>query len=256
MKRKKSQPKRKLFAMRKKKEKQLKKKRISENQRRVSEYLIQFCMHFIINFQISEKGHTCFFFWYTKNLLKKLVMIYLLQTFWKINIKSAYIFRSFPYVVIRHLLTCQHVNIFSQKHVIKIRFRNKNPIFVVIIHLFASFLTRKYNLILFRAHIDTIKMLQGSIHHAKTPFFVVYRNRNDFHPLDSVGEAHLPNWYFLLFFRPENTAQSSSEPRSTRSKGYKLLFPFLGPQFFAFFRDVNAFYLHWATVGEVHLFNW
>ena len=49
----------------------------------------------------------------------------------------------------------------------------------------------------------------------------------------SVGKAHIPNWYFLLFFRPENTVQYFSEPRSTRSKRYKPLFPFVGPQFFA-----------------------
>ena len=89
---------------------------------------------------------------------------------------------------------------------------------------FASLLFREYSLTLFRAHIETIKMLQGSIHLVKTPFFVVFRNFNDYYRHKaSVGEVHLPNSYFLQFFRPENTAQNFSEPRSMVQASVPLL---------------------------------
>ena len=76
----------------------------------------------------------------------------------------------------------------------------------------------------------------------KKSFSVVFRNFSDFYlHKASVGRTHLPNSYFLLSFCPENTACHFSEPRSTRSKCYKPLFPLLGPQFFAFFRDSTIF---------------
>ena len=37
--------------------------------------------------------------------------------------------------------------------------------------------------------------------------FHIVANFNDFHPRKtSVGKTHLPNWYLLLRFCPENTA--------------------------------------------------
>ena len=51
--------------------------------------------------------------------------------------------------------------------------------------------------------------------------FHIVANLNDFL---LVGKAHLPNWYLLLRYCPENTAWHFSEPTSTRSEFYKALF--------------------------------
>ena len=60
-----------------------------------------------------------------------------------------------------------------------------------LIGTFASFFSREY--ILFWAHIETINMLKGSIHPAKTPFLTFIRDFSDFYPLQaSIGETHLP----------------------------------------------------------------
>ena len=67
----------------------------------------------------------------------------------------------------------------------------------------ALLLSGKYILTLFRSQFETIKLLHDSIHsaktEAKTPFIVVFRDFNDFHGHRvSVGQAHLPNWYYML----------------------------------------------------------
>ena len=100
-------------------------------------------------------------------------------------------------------------------------------------------------------------MLQGCIHPAKPPFFVVFRDFNVFNlHKASVSRTHLPNCDFLFCFRREDTAWHFSEPRSTRSKCCKPLFKFLGPLFFAFFREFNSFHPCKATAGKAHLPNW
>ena len=57
---------------------------------------------------------------------------------------------------------------------------------------FAFFLLIEYSLILFQAQIEALKMLQGSIHPAKTPFLDVFRDFIDFHEHKVFyREAHL-----------------------------------------------------------------
>ena len=95
---------------------------------------------------------------------------------------------------------------------------------------------------------------------AKTIFvlFHVVANFNDFHPRKtSVGNAHIPKWYFLLFFRPENTSWHFSESILRRSKCYKLqgFIHTASTPLFAFFRDFNEFRLRKVSVGQAHLPN-
>ena len=60
---------------------------------------------------------------------------------------------------------------------------------------------------------------------ATPPFFVFFRDSNDFHPRKaSVGEAHLPNLYALLRFCTENRAQYFYKPGFMQSKCYKATF--------------------------------
>ena len=109
---------------------------------------------------------------------------------------------------------------------------------------FASFLTREYSLIFFWAHIQVI------------PFYVVFRNFNDFYlHKASVGEAHHPDRYFMLFFCLDNTAWHFYELRLSRSKCYKALFTLPTTPFSPFFRDLNEFRARKASVGQAHLPN-
>ena len=66
--------------------------------------------------------------------------------------------------------------------------------------------------------------------------FHIVANLNDFLPRKtSVGKAHLPNWYLLLRFCPDNTVWHVSEHRSTRSKCYKAIFDLQKARFLSFF---------------------
>ena len=66
---------------------------------------------------------------------------------------------------------------------------------------FAMFFAREYSSTLFRAQIKVIRMLQGSIHAANTPFLPFFRNFNDFYAHRAyVGMAHLPYGYLLLLY--------------------------------------------------------
>ena len=56
---------------------------------------------------------------------------------------------------------------------------------------FTLFLSTEYSLTLFRAQIKAIKMLQGSIHPANTPYFAFFRGLSEFYVRrGSAGKAH------------------------------------------------------------------
>ena len=130
-------------------------------------------------------------------------------------------------------------------------FRNLNDFYLhkllqarhtFLISSFALFLFRKYSPILFRAQINEIKILQASIPVLGTSVFRLFRDFNDFHlHWATVGESHLPYWFFLLCFCPENTACRFSEPILRRSKCYKALIILPKPRFSSFFAILKIY---------------
>ena len=122
--------------------------------------------------------------------------------------------------------------------------------------LSASFLSREYSPILFRAQINAFKMLQASIPFLRTLVFCLFRDFNDFYlHKASVSKAHLPNCDFLLRFCSGNTAQYFFLAQINALKMLQGSVHPAKPPYFGVFRNFNNFFLLKASVGEAHLPN-